>query len=122
MSLLRDGALGWAGRPRRTACRAGLWIAVAALASAGCGASNSEVGAPATGGSNANGGGGASTGGSSAAGAGGNGIGGSASTGGNAGTDGSMGTGGSAGSSYLKLTLGKRFFPELWEARTLLTE
>src|SRR5215471_2428399 len=33
-----------------------------------------------------------------------------------------MGTGGSAGSSYLKLTLGKRFFPELWEARTLLTE
>ncbi|HEX3821446.1 MAG TPA: tryptophan 2,3-dioxygenase family protein [Candidatus Sulfotelmatobacter sp.] len=33
-----------------------------------------------------------------------------------------MGTGGSAGSSYLKLTLGKKFFPELWEARTLLTE
>lgn len=33
-----------------------------------------------------------------------------------------MGTGGSAGSSYLKLTLDKRFFPELWEARTLLTE
>lgn len=32
------------------------------------------------------------------------------------------GTGGSAGSSYLKLTLDKRFFPELWEARTLLTE
>jgi aminocarboxymuconate-semialdehyde decarboxylase len=33
-----------------------------------------------------------------------------------------MGTGGSPGSSYLKLTLDKRFFPELWEARTLLTE
>jgi aminocarboxymuconate-semialdehyde decarboxylase len=33
-----------------------------------------------------------------------------------------MGTGGSAGASYLKLTLGKKFFPELWEARTLLTE
>jgi len=33
-----------------------------------------------------------------------------------------MGTGGSAGSSYLKLTLEKKFFPELWEARTLLTE
>jgi tryptophan 2,3-dioxygenase len=33
-----------------------------------------------------------------------------------------MGTGGSAGSSYLKLTLDKKFFPELWEARTLLTE
>jgi tryptophan 2,3-dioxygenase len=33
-----------------------------------------------------------------------------------------MGTGGSTGSSYLKLTLEKRFFPELWEARTLLTE
>src|SRR5579871_3730421 len=32
-----------------------------------------------------------------------------------------MGTGGSAGSSYLKLTLEKKFFPELWEARTLLT-
>jgi len=32
-----------------------------------------------------------------------------------------MGTGGSAGSSYLKLTLDKKFFPELWEARTLLT-
>ena len=31
-----------------------------------------------------------------------------------------MGTGGSAGSSYLRLTLDKRFFPELWEARTLL--
>jgi aminocarboxymuconate-semialdehyde decarboxylase len=33
-----------------------------------------------------------------------------------------MGTGGSAGSSYLKLTLDKKFFPELWEARTRLTE
>jgi aminocarboxymuconate-semialdehyde decarboxylase len=33
-----------------------------------------------------------------------------------------MGTGGSAGSSYLKHTLDKKFFPELWEARTLLTE
>src|SRR3984957_19732714 len=32
----------------------------------------------------------------------------------------SMGTGGSAGASYLKLTLEKKFFPELWEARTLL--
>jgi len=32
------------------------------------------------------------------------------------------GTGGSAGASYLKLTLDKKFFPELWEARTLLTE
>jgi aminocarboxymuconate-semialdehyde decarboxylase len=33
-----------------------------------------------------------------------------------------LGTGGSAGASYLKLTLDKKFFPELWEARTLLTE
>ena len=32
------------------------------------------------------------------------------------------GTGGTAGSSYLKLTIDKKFFPELWEARTLLTE
>src|SRR5579863_1549053 len=32
------------------------------------------------------------------------------------------GTGGSVGSSYLKHTLDKKFFPELWEARTLLTE
>ena len=32
-----------------------------------------------------------------------------------------IGTGGSAGASYLKLTLDKKFFPELWEARTLLT-
>jgi aminocarboxymuconate-semialdehyde decarboxylase len=31
-----------------------------------------------------------------------------------------MGTGGSAGASYLKHTLDKKFFPELWEARTLL--
>jgi tryptophan 2,3-dioxygenase len=31
-----------------------------------------------------------------------------------------MGTGGTAGSSYLRLTLDKRFFPELWEARTML--
>ncbi len=33
-----------------------------------------------------------------------------------------MGTGGSAGTSYLRLTLDKKFFPELWEARTMLTE
>jgi tryptophan 2,3-dioxygenase len=33
-----------------------------------------------------------------------------------------MGTGGSAGSSYLKMTIDKKFFPELWEARTLLME
>ena len=33
-----------------------------------------------------------------------------------------MGTGGSTGSSYLKHTLDKKFFPELWEARTLLTQ
>ena len=33
-----------------------------------------------------------------------------------------MGTGGSTGSSYLKLTLDKKFFPELWEARTYLQE
>src|ERR1700686_3159500 len=33
-----------------------------------------------------------------------------------------MGTGGSAGSSYLKHTLDKKFFPELWEARTLLSQ
>jgi aminocarboxymuconate-semialdehyde decarboxylase len=33
-----------------------------------------------------------------------------------------MGTGGSSGASYLKLTLDKKFFPELWEARTMLTE
>jgi aminocarboxymuconate-semialdehyde decarboxylase len=32
------------------------------------------------------------------------------------------GTGGSAGSSYLKLTLDKKFFPELWEARRYLQE
>src|SRR5262249_16628942 len=33
-----------------------------------------------------------------------------------------MGTGGSGGASYLKMTLDKKFFPELWEARSLLTE
>jgi aminocarboxymuconate-semialdehyde decarboxylase len=33
-----------------------------------------------------------------------------------------MGTGGTAGGSYLKLTLDKKFFPELWEARTILEE
>jgi aminocarboxymuconate-semialdehyde decarboxylase len=33
-----------------------------------------------------------------------------------------MGTGGTPGASYLKHTLDKKFFPELWEARTLLTE
>jgi tryptophan 2,3-dioxygenase len=33
-----------------------------------------------------------------------------------------MGTGGSSGSSYLKMTLDKKFFPELWAARSLLTE
>lgn len=33
-----------------------------------------------------------------------------------------MGTGGSAGSSYLRLTLDKKFFPELWEARTMLVQ
>jgi tryptophan 2,3-dioxygenase len=33
-----------------------------------------------------------------------------------------IGTGGSSGSSYLKHTLDKKFFPELWEARTLLSE
>lgn len=32
------------------------------------------------------------------------------------------GTGGSSGASYLKATLDKKFFPELWEARTMLTE
>jgi len=31
-----------------------------------------------------------------------------------------MGTGGSEGSSYLRTTLDKRFFPELWQARTML--
>jgi aminocarboxymuconate-semialdehyde decarboxylase len=30
------------------------------------------------------------------------------------------GTGGTEGASYLRTTLGKRFFPELWEARTML--
>src|SRR5215510_7174840 len=33
-----------------------------------------------------------------------------------------MGTGGSSGASYLKVTLDKKFFPELWAARSLLTE
>jgi tryptophan 2,3-dioxygenase len=33
-----------------------------------------------------------------------------------------MGTGGSSGASYLKMTLDKKFFPELWEARSLLSE
>lgn len=32
------------------------------------------------------------------------------------------GTGGTPGSSYLKMTIDKKFFPELWEARTLLME
>jgi len=33
-----------------------------------------------------------------------------------------LGTGGSSGASYLKMTLDKKFFPELWEARTMLNE
>ncbi len=33
-----------------------------------------------------------------------------------------LGTGGSPGASYLKVTLDKKFFPELWEARTMLSE
>ncbi len=33
-----------------------------------------------------------------------------------------MGTGGSSGASYLRGTLDKRLFPELWEARTLINE
>ena len=33
-----------------------------------------------------------------------------------------IGTGGSAGSSYLRLTLDKRFFPELWAARSAVIE
>jgi aminocarboxymuconate-semialdehyde decarboxylase len=33
-----------------------------------------------------------------------------------------LGTGGSSGASYLKHTLDKKFFPELWEARTMLAE
>lgn len=32
------------------------------------------------------------------------------------------GTGGSSGSSYLRTTLDKKFFPELWEARSLMSE
>jgi aminocarboxymuconate-semialdehyde decarboxylase len=31
-----------------------------------------------------------------------------------------IGTGGTAGASYLRLTLDKKFFPELWDARTML--
>ena len=30
------------------------------------------------------------------------------------------GTGGTEGTSYLRTTLGKRLFPELWEARTMI--
>jgi len=33
-----------------------------------------------------------------------------------------LGTGGSSGASYLRGTLDKKFFPELWAARSLLTE
>lgn len=33
-----------------------------------------------------------------------------------------VGTGGTPGASYLKVTLDKKFFPELWEARTMLGE
>lgn len=33
-----------------------------------------------------------------------------------------MGTGGSSGAPYLKGTLDKKFFPELWEARSLMNE
>lgn len=33
-----------------------------------------------------------------------------------------LGTGGSSGASYLKGTLDKKFFPELWEARSLMNE
>jgi len=33
-----------------------------------------------------------------------------------------MGTGGSSGASYLKGTIDKKFFPELWEARSLMSE
>ena len=33
-----------------------------------------------------------------------------------------MGTGGSSGASYLRGTLDKKFFPELWEARSLMNE
>jgi tryptophan 2,3-dioxygenase len=32
----------------------------------------------------------------------------------------SRGTGGSSGASYLRATLDKKFFPELWEARSLM--
>ncbi|MDF0676661.1 MAG: tryptophan 2,3-dioxygenase family protein [Nitrospira sp.] len=34
----------------------------------------------------------------------------------------SRGTGGSSGASYLRATLDKKFFPELWEARSLMCE
>jgi tryptophan 2,3-dioxygenase len=33
-----------------------------------------------------------------------------------------MGTGGSSGASYLAVTLDKKFFPELWDARSLINE
>jgi tryptophan 2,3-dioxygenase len=33
---------------------------------------------------------------------------------------GKQGTGGSSGADYLRSTLGKRFFPELWDVRTTL--
>jgi tryptophan 2,3-dioxygenase len=33
---------------------------------------------------------------------------------------GKTGTGGSSGAAYLKTTLDKRFFPELWELRNSL--
>lgn len=33
-----------------------------------------------------------------------------------------LGTGGSSGASYLKGTIDKKFFPELWEARSLMSE
>jgi len=33
---------------------------------------------------------------------------------------GKSGTGGSAGAQYLRTTLGKRFYPELWEVRSRL--
>jgi tryptophan 2,3-dioxygenase len=33
---------------------------------------------------------------------------------------GKTGTGGSSGAEYLRTTLGKRFYPELWEVRSQL--
>jgi tryptophan 2,3-dioxygenase len=33
---------------------------------------------------------------------------------------GKTGTGGSSGAEYLRSTLGKRFFPELWDVRSQL--